>query len=81
MSKRDPEVLIEDIRDAMRKVSNYVEGMDLTAFMADEQTVDAVVRNVSVIGRSDEATAGGFQNAAPGYSMVANGGHEKPDCT
>jgi uncharacterized protein with HEPN domain len=26
---------LEDIRDAMRKVSDYVEGMDLADFMAD----------------------------------------------
>jgi uncharacterized protein with HEPN domain len=52
MSKRDAGVLLEDIRDAMRKVSNYVEGMDLANFMADEKTVDAVVRNISVIGEA-----------------------------
>lgn len=46
MSKREAAVLLEDIRDAMRKVSNYVEGMDLATFIADEKTVDAAVRNI-----------------------------------
>jgi uncharacterized protein with HEPN domain len=65
MSKRDAGVLLEDIRDAMRKVSNYVEGMDLSDFMADEKTVDAVVRNISVIGEATKQLPEDFKAIHP----------------
>jgi uncharacterized protein with HEPN domain len=65
MSKRDAAVLLEDIRDAMRKVSDYVEGMDLAAFIADEKTVDAVVRNISVIGEAANQLPEEFRNRHP----------------
>jgi uncharacterized protein with HEPN domain len=65
MSKRNAGVLLEDIRDAMRKVSNYVEGMSLAAFMADEKTVDAVVRNISVIGEATKQLPENFKDSHP----------------
>lgn len=65
MSKRDTGVLLEDIRDAMRKVSNYVEGMNLANFMADEKTVDAVVRNISVIGEAAKHLPEDFKDLHP----------------
>lgn len=36
----------------MRKVERYTDGMTLEAFRADEKTVDAVVRNIGVIGEA-----------------------------
>jgi uncharacterized protein with HEPN domain len=65
MSKRDSGIILEDIRDAMRKVSTYVEGMDLAAFMADEKTVDAVVRNISVIGEAAKQLPENFKERHP----------------
>jgi uncharacterized protein with HEPN domain len=65
MSKRDAGIILEDIRDAMRKVSTYVEGMDLAAFMADEKTVDAVVRNISVIGEAAKQLPENFKERHP----------------
>src|SRR5207249_1734194 len=49
MSKRDAAILLEDIRDALAKIRRYVSGMDRIAFLANERTVDAVVRNVEII--------------------------------
>ncbi len=65
MSKRDAGVLLEDIRDAMRKVSSYIDGMDLAAFMADEKTVDAVIRNIGVIGEAAKQLPEDFKAAHP----------------
>lgn len=62
---RDAGIILEDIRDAMRKVSIYVEGMDLAAFMADEKTVDAVVRNISVIGEAAKQLPENFKERHP----------------
>jgi uncharacterized protein with HEPN domain len=49
---RDPEVYIEDILEAIRRVRAYTEGLDGAAFAASPITVDAVVRNLEVIGEA-----------------------------
>jgi uncharacterized protein with HEPN domain len=50
--KRDAAVLVGDIHDAMDKIGRYVLGMDRDAFLADEKTADAVVRNLEIIGEA-----------------------------
>lgn len=52
MSKRDPALLIEDICVAMDKIARYTAGMERPAFLADEKTADAVVRNLEIIGEA-----------------------------
>lgn len=63
MPKRDAELLVEDMLDALRKIDSYTAGMDHSAFLRDEKTVDAVVRNLEVLGEAarqipDEFAAG-----------------------
>ena len=43
---------ITDIIDAIKKIQQYVEGMDFDAFQKDSRTIDAVVRNFIVIGEA-----------------------------
>jgi uncharacterized protein with HEPN domain len=45
---------IEDILAAMDKIARYVAEMDYEAFCSDQKTIDAVERNLEIIG---EATA------------------------
>ena len=52
MPKRDPDLLIEDILSAVRKVERYTLGMDQALFHQDDKTVDAVVRNLEIIGEA-----------------------------
>ena len=52
MSKRSSVILLEDIGLALAKIARYVAGMDRQAFMASEITIDAVVRNLEVIGEA-----------------------------
>lgn len=49
---RDFRVSLEDIVDAARWVETYVGGISLEQFQADRKTVDAVVRNLEVIGEA-----------------------------
>ena len=63
MPKRDAELLVEDMLEALRKIDSYTAGMDHSAFLQDEKTVDAVVRNLEVLGEAarqipDEFAAG-----------------------
>lgn len=52
MPPRDWRLRINDILEAIAKVERYTAGMTFQAFCADERTVDAVVRNLTVIGEA-----------------------------
>jgi len=43
---------VEDILDAIAKIDRYVEGLTFEQFQSDEKTLDAVVRNLEVIGEA-----------------------------
>ena len=49
---RDERVFLEDIVDACRKVQRYTSDLSLERFRDDEKTIDAVVRNLEVIGEA-----------------------------
>ncbi len=52
MPKRDSDLLIEDMLAAVRKIERYTLGMDELLFRQDEKTVDAVVRNLEILGEA-----------------------------
>jgi len=52
MPKRDPDLLIEDMLASIRKIERYTSGMDQELFQQDEKTVDAVVRNLEILGEA-----------------------------
>ena len=52
MSKRDPHLLVEDISAAIEKIERYIDGMVKDNFTADDKTIDAVVRNLEIIGEA-----------------------------
>ncbi len=52
MPKRDPDLLIEDMLMAIRKIERYTTGMDQELFRQDEKTIDAVVRNLEILGEA-----------------------------
>lgn len=52
MSKRDPRLLLDDIITSIGKIKRYTEGQSLADFKADDRTVDAVVRNLEIIGEA-----------------------------
>ena len=52
MPPRGWELRIRDILDAAAAIREYVAEMDFDAFCADRKTIDAVVRNITVIGEA-----------------------------
>ena len=52
MPKRDAELLVGDIKTCLAQVNEYIRGMDLQAFLQDRRTVDAVTRNLEIIGEA-----------------------------
>ena len=52
MSKRGIKLYLEDIQNSIRKIEKYTHGSDFDKFSRDEQVIDAVVRNLSIIGEA-----------------------------
>jgi len=49
---RDYKVYLEDILEAIRKIREFTSGMSLAALSKDAKTLDAVIRNLEVIGEA-----------------------------
>lgn len=49
---RGYEVYLEDIEGAIRRIKHYTAGLSQEAFSLDEKSVDAVIRNLEVIGEA-----------------------------
>ena len=52
MPKRDVGLLLEDIVEAIDKIARYTADVDRDSFLEDEKTIDAVVRNLEIIGEA-----------------------------
>jgi len=49
---RDSEVYLADIVEAIQRIGRYTIGMRRETFAEDQKTIDAVVRNLEVIGEA-----------------------------
>ncbi len=49
---RNPGVYIEDILEAIRRIRSYTANLDEAAFAASPITIDAVVRNLEIVGEA-----------------------------
>jgi uncharacterized protein with HEPN domain len=52
MSERSAELLVEDMLEAVDRIQTYTRSIDLAAFMDDDMKVDAVLRNLQVLGEA-----------------------------
>jgi len=52
MSNRDSILLLQDMLESAQKILRYTNELDYKAFLADDRTVDAVVRNFEIIGEA-----------------------------
>lgn len=65
MSKREPQLLIEDILDSAQKIIQYCAGMTLEQFSSDSKTIDAVIRNFEIIGEASNRLPEEYKNQHP----------------
>jgi uncharacterized protein with HEPN domain len=49
---RDYRLFLDDIRESCEKILRYTQDMAKVQFEADEKTVDAVLRNLEIIGEA-----------------------------
>ena len=62
---RDPALYLADIRESCRKVVRYTAGMTFEEFAADERTIDAVARNLGIIGEAAKKLPPELRRRAP----------------
>jgi uncharacterized protein with HEPN domain len=66
MSKRDSLLLLEDMLESAQKILRYTDDLDYNAFLLDDRTVDAVVRNFEIIGEAANRLGQEFRDLHPG---------------
>lgn len=49
---RDYKVYLEDISEAVLKILRYTENISFADFSSDSKTIDAVIRNLEIIGEA-----------------------------
>lgn len=62
---RDSRVYLEDVLEAIARIQRYTRGVSRDAFGSDERTVDAVVRNLEVIGEAVKQLPTEVRSRAP----------------
>lgn len=62
---RDTKVYLQDIQRAIAKIRSYVRGMSQEQFAADDKTLDAVIRNLEVIGEAVKQLPTDIRDQAP----------------
>ena len=50
--EKDNRVYLQDILDCIERIEGYLQDFDYDIFQQDRRTIDAVVRNVEVIGEA-----------------------------
>jgi uncharacterized protein with HEPN domain len=66
MPRRDPDLLVEDILTAIGKIERYTVGMNQAQFKEDDKTLDAVVRNLEIVGEAARQLPEEFAAQYPG---------------
>jgi len=65
MIRRSPNLFIDDMLDAMDKIMRYTKGLDYDDFRVDDRTIDAVLRNLEVIGEAAKNIPPGTKKENP----------------
>lgn len=52
MFKREAKLYLEDIKNSIEKIEKYTKSLTFKKFVKDFKTIDAVVRNLSIIGEA-----------------------------
>ena len=63
---RDPRVYVEDILEAIRRIDSYTASLDFVAFAKNPMAIDAVVRNLEVLGEAAGRLPEEIKAGAPG---------------
>ena len=65
MPKRNTKLYLDDIKLAIRKIEKYTREISQKVFESDEKTIDAMVRNLEVIGEAVSNLSKEFRHKHP----------------
>ena len=66
MSKeRDFHIFIKDILNSCDNINEYTDGMDKEEFSKDKKTIDAVIRNLEIIGEASKCLSDEIKTSYP----------------
>ncbi|MFC1627609.1 DUF86 domain-containing protein [Gemmatimonadota bacterium] len=65
MSTRSESIYLQDIITSFERISHYVTEMSFDEFFSDAKTIDAVIRNIIVIGEAVNRLPESLINAHP----------------
>lgn len=65
MSNRTDTEFLEDIQEAIRRISVYTHELPYKAFLSDTRTQDAVIRNLEIIGEATKKLSVELRNQYP----------------
>jgi uncharacterized protein with HEPN domain len=54
MKRKTNRVFVEDILESMNKIERYIKGLTYELFLKNEMVVDAVIRNLEIIGEASK---------------------------
>ena len=63
--KRLEKLFIEDMRQAIEKITKYIGDLSFENFVKDGKTIDAVVRNLEIIGEASKNVPEWFKSKYP----------------
>ena len=75
MSKRPIDLLLNDIIESIDRIEQYTKGMSFDAFSNDQKSIDAVVRNLEIIGEAANRLPDDFKE-----NIRAWNGTKSSDC-
>jgi uncharacterized protein with HEPN domain len=81
MSKRDPELLLEDVSLSIEKIERYINSLTMDNFKIDDKTVDAVVRNLEIIGEAVRQIPSAFKERHRNVPMESDSRATQPYST
>lgn len=65
MSKRNSDLLINDILESGNKIMSYTHNLSYEDFINDDKTIDAVIRNFEIIGEAANRLTEEFKDNHP----------------
>ena len=65
MKDRPYLLFLEDILSSIQKIEDYISGMSFEDFQSDSRTVDAVLRNLEIIGEASKNTPNEIRKGYP----------------
>jgi len=62
MSKRDYKIYLDDIILSSSKIQEYIKGISFDGFVKNGQLVDAVIRNIEIVGEAAKNLPNSLKN-------------------